>query len=372
MLVWQGVPLNLSRRTSRRTTLEGSVQTIAQGPVAALELIKNLGTNGGGFFNANGAHPYENPTPLTNFLEMLAIAVIPAVVPGRSSAAMVGRPRAGWLLLAVMVVLFVAGLVGLRPCRERRSTRGWPTLAVVGGNMEGKETRFGVGGSVLAAVVTSNGATGSYNSMHDSYHPLGVLVLLVNMLLGEVVFGGLGTGLYSLVMIALVAVFLGGLMVGRSPEYLGKTIRAYRGEAGRLLRPDHAAGRSAADGLGRRIDRGPGGPGHQRRRPRLHGDPLRLRLVHGQQRPEHGGAECQQRLLQPHDHPGHDGRAIRASPPWRWNWRAVSPARAARRKPSARCPAIPSLLESWCWERSCSSVLYPFSLFSPWGQSRNT
>ena len=220
-LVWQGVPLNLSAYIQAHTR-EGSVQTIAQGPVAVLELIKNLGTNGGGFYNANGAHPYENPTPFTNFVEMLAIAVIPAAFPvlfGR----MVGRPRAGWLLLALMVVLFVAGLV-ICDRAESAEPRRLADLAVVGGNMEGKETRFGVGGSVLAGVVTSNGATGSYNSMHGSYHPIGVLVLLVNMLLGECIFGGLGTGLYSLLMIALVAVFLGGLMVGRSPEYVGKTI----------------------------------------------------------------------------------------------------------------------------------------------------
>jgi K+-transporting ATPase ATPase A chain len=221
LLVWQGVPLNLAPYAEART-LEGQTQTIAQGPVAALEFIKNLGTNGGGFFNTNGAHPYANPTPLANFLGLLAIAVIPAALP-ITFGHMVRRPRAGWLLLAVMVVLFV---VGLAVC-DRNESAVPPRLAdlgVDGGNMEGKEQRFGVGDSVLAAVVTSNGATGSYNSMHDSYQPLGVLVPLVNMLLGEVVFGGLGAGLYSMVMVALVGVFMGGLMVGRTPEYLGKTI----------------------------------------------------------------------------------------------------------------------------------------------------
>jgi potassium-transporting ATPase potassium-binding subunit len=223
VLVWQGVPLNLAPYVQAQT-LEGQTQTIAQGPVAALEFIKNLGTNGGGFFNANGAHPYENPTPLTNFLALLAIAVVPAALP-ITFGHMVGRPRAGWLLLAVMVVLFVAGLVVCDVAEQGVPPR-LADLGVVGGNMEGKETRFGVGDSVLAAVVTSNGATGSYNSMHDSYQPLGVFVPLFNMLLGEVVFGGLGTGLYSMVMIALVGVFMGGLMVGRTPEYLGKTITA--------------------------------------------------------------------------------------------------------------------------------------------------
>ena len=221
VLVWQGVPVNLAHYTEAHT-LEGGIQTIAQGPVATLEFIKNLGTNGGGFFNANGAHPYENPTPLTNFLGLLAIAVLPAsltITFGR----MTGRPRAGWVLLAVMVVLFVGGLV-VCDFAEAAASPQLPGLHLSGGNMEGKEVRFGIGGSVLAAVVTSNGATGSYNSMHDSYQPMGVLVLLVNMLLGEVVFGGLGTGLHSMLVIALIAVFLGGLMVGRTPEYLGKRI----------------------------------------------------------------------------------------------------------------------------------------------------
>jgi len=223
VLIWQGVPINLAPYTEVHT-LEGGVQTIAQGPVAALEFIKNLGTNGGGFFNANGAHPYENPTPLANFLVLLAIAVLPAsltITFGR----MTGRRRAGRLLLAVMVGLFAGGLA-LCDFAESSTPPRLADLHVSGGNMEGKEVRFGIGGSVLAAVVTSNGATGSYNSMHGSYQPVGVLVPLVNMLLGEVVFGGLGTGLYSMVMIALVAVFLGGLMIGRTPEYLGKKITA--------------------------------------------------------------------------------------------------------------------------------------------------
>ena len=223
VLIWQGVPLNMAPYTEAHT-LEGGVQTIAQGPVAALEFIKNLGTNGGGFFNANGAHPYENPTPLANFLAMLAIAVLPAsltITFGR----MTGRLRAGWVLLAVMVVLFAGGLA-VCDFAEAAKPPQLASLHVSGGNMEGKEVRFGIEGSVLAAVVTSNGATGSYNSMHDSYQAAGVLVLLVNMLLGEVIFGGLGTGLYSMIMSALVAVFLGGLMIGRTPEYLGKKITA--------------------------------------------------------------------------------------------------------------------------------------------------
>jgi K+-transporting ATPase ATPase A chain len=221
ILMWQGVPLNMAPYTLV-PTLEGHTQTIAQGPVAALEFIKNLGTNGGGFFNANGAHPYANPTPLTNFLGMLAIAVLPAslmITLGR----MTQRPRAGWVLLMVMAALF---LVGLAVCdwAEAAPPQQLADLHIVGANMEGKEVRFGAGESVLTTIVTANASTGSYNSMLDSFQPGGVLAPLVSMLLGEVVFGGLGAGVYSIVMVALVGVFLGGLMVGRTPEYLGKKI----------------------------------------------------------------------------------------------------------------------------------------------------
>ncbi len=224
VLIWQGVPMNFSPYTVVKT-LEGGSQTIAQGPVAALEFIKNLGTNGGGFFNVNGAHPYENPTPFTNLLEMLAIAVLPAALTN-TFGRMVGSPRQGWMLFGVMVFLFVVGLA-LCSWAEQSSN---PALApYVGasqpmGNMEGKEVRFGVGGTVLTAVTTSNGATGSTNSMHDSFTPLGGLIPVVNMLLGEMIFGGLGTGIYSIIMVALVGLFLTGLMIGRTPEYLGKRI----------------------------------------------------------------------------------------------------------------------------------------------------
>jgi potassium-transporting ATPase potassium-binding subunit len=227
LLVWQGVPMNF-HPYSVVTTVEGAKQVIPQGPVAALEIIKNLGTNGGGFFNTNGAHPYENPTPLTNFLEMLAIVLLPAAFTN-TFGRMVGQPRQGWLLYGVMLLLFVCGLVFVHHFEQRE----FPPIGNVnslqgrlqsGGNMEGKEVRFGIGSSTLTAVVTSNTATGSNNSMDDSYTSLGGMVLLVNMLLGELVFGGLGTGLYSMVMAAAIAVFLAGLMVGRTPEYLGKKI----------------------------------------------------------------------------------------------------------------------------------------------------
>ena len=230
LLVWQGVPMNFHPYT-QVAGLEGARQTIAQGPVAALEIIKNLGTNGGGFFNANGAHPYENPTPVANFIEMLAIAVLPAAFT-YTYGLMVGRPRHGWLLYRVMVFLFVIGLLICGWAEQHgnpllaRSLNIHAGAAQAGGNMEGKEVRFGITSSVLTAVTTSNTATGSYNSMHDSYTPIGGMVPLVNMLLGEIVFGGLGTGLYSIIMIALVALFLAGLMIGRTPAFLGKKIRA--------------------------------------------------------------------------------------------------------------------------------------------------
>jgi K+-transporting ATPase ATPase A chain len=230
VLVWQGVPMNFHPYT-QVTTIEGARQTIAQGPVAALEIIKNLGTNGGGFFNANGAHPYENPTPLTNLIVMLAIAALPAAFTN-TFGRMIGNSRQGWTLYVVMTALFVMGLLlcgwseqkGNRVLARRAHVQASATANQPGGNMEGKEVRFGIAQSVLAAVVTSNGATGSYNSMHDSYTALGGAVLLVNILLGEIVYGGLGTGLYSMILIALLGLLLAGLMVGRTPEYLGKKI----------------------------------------------------------------------------------------------------------------------------------------------------
>jgi len=230
VLVWQGVPMNF-RSYTPLAMLGGGSQTIAQGPVAALEVIKNLGTNGGGFFNVNGAHPFENPTPFSNFFEMLLIAVLPAAFVN-TFGRMTGRLRESWILVWAMVFLFGCGLLACGWVEQR----GNPLVTTevnralnenqssASANMEGKEVRFGVGGSVLTAITTSNGATGSYNSMHDSFTPLGGGVPLGNMLLGEIVFGGLGTGLYSIILITLIALFLAGLMMGRTPEYLGKTI----------------------------------------------------------------------------------------------------------------------------------------------------
>jgi K+-transporting ATPase ATPase A chain len=227
LLVAEGVPMNF-HPYAIATSVQGTQQVIPQGPVAALEIIKNLGTNGGGFFNANGAHPYENPTPLTNFLEMLVIVLVPAALTN-TFGRMTGQPRQGWMLYSVMLVLFGAGLIFTHLAEQGGNPRFAHVdqqlgLFQAGGNMEGKEARFGIGGSVLTATVTSNTATGSYNSMHDSFTPLGGMVPLLNMLFGEMIFGGLGTGIYSILMIAVVAIFLTGLMVGRTPEYLGKKI----------------------------------------------------------------------------------------------------------------------------------------------------
>ena len=229
LLVWQGVPMNFHHYVVA-TTLEGTPQVIPQGPVAALEIIKNLGTNGGGFFNANGAHPYENPTPLHQ-LPGAAIDRSPACRLDehlwQNGAATV---RQGWLLYWVMLLLFVGGLAALHLSERRVNPllhgidSSGPVASVRRGNMEGKEVRFGIGGTALGGVVTSNAATGSANAADDSFTSLGGLVLLINLLLGEVIFGGLGTGIFSMIMTAAIAVFLAGLMIGRTPEYLGKHI----------------------------------------------------------------------------------------------------------------------------------------------------
>lgn len=208
-----------------------TTQTIAQGPVASQEAIKMLGTNGGGFFNANSAHPFENPTPLSNLLEMLSIFLLPAgltVALGQ----MVGSPKHGWAVLAAMIVLWFAGTVTCywaeaQPNPLLHDVDQHVSLLQAGGNMEGKEVRFGIANSALFATVTTDASCGAVNSMHDSFMPLGGLVPLANILLGEVVFGGVGAGLYGMLVFVVLAVFIAGLMVGRTPEYLGKKIEAY-------------------------------------------------------------------------------------------------------------------------------------------------
>jgi potassium-transporting ATPase potassium-binding subunit len=214
-------------------TLTTHTQTLPMGPIASQESIKELGTNGGGFFNANSAHPFENPTPLSNLLEMLAIIIIPAALT-YTFGRMVGDTRQGWAVLAAMAILFVS-LLTVAAWNEQRGNPLLPTLGVdqtatatqPGGNMEGKETRFGVAASALFATVTTATSCGAVNSMHDSFTPLGGFVPLFQMQLGEVVFGGVGTGLYSMLIFAIVGVFIAGLMIGRTPEYLGKKIEAF-------------------------------------------------------------------------------------------------------------------------------------------------
>ncbi len=230
-LVWQGVPDNFSPYANA-TTLEGAAQTIAEGPVASQEIIKELGTNGGGFMNANSAHPYENPTPLTNLIEMLAIFSIGAGLT-HTFGKMVGDRRQGWALFAVMSILFLAGAAPAIWAEQRGNPQfsaigvdQQASAAQSGGNMEGKEVRFGIAESAMWATVTTDTSCGAVNSMHDSYTPLGGLVPMVNMQLGEVIFGGVGSGLYGMIVMAVLAVFIAGLMVGRTPEYLGKKIEA--------------------------------------------------------------------------------------------------------------------------------------------------
>jgi K+-transporting ATPase ATPase A chain len=229
VFVSQGTIQNF-RPYQKVVTVEGGAQVIAQGPVASQEAIKMLGTNGGGFFNANSAHPYENPTPLANFLQMLCIFVIPAGLT-YTFGKMVRDTRQGWALFAAMSILFLAGVVitysaeqSGNPILSGLGVESQPTSTQPGGNMEGKEVRFGIASTSLFAVVTTDASCGAVNAMHDSFTPLGGMVPLVNMELGEVVFGGVGSGLYGMLMFAVLAVFIAGLMVGRTPEYLGKKI----------------------------------------------------------------------------------------------------------------------------------------------------
>jgi potassium-transporting ATPase potassium-binding subunit len=215
-------------KTATQTVTE---QVIAQGPVASQEVIKIFGTNGGGFFNVNSAHPFENPTPLTNFLQLVMIFAIPSGLT-YTLGRMTGSQRHGWAVWGAMAMLFVTGVV----CAYAAESKGNPLLHGVdqkvsatqpGGNMEGKEVRFGIANSALYATVTTDASCGAVNSMHDSFTPLGGMIPLINIMLGEVVFGGVGAGLYGIVVFVILSVFIAGLMVGRTPEYLGKKIEAY-------------------------------------------------------------------------------------------------------------------------------------------------
>jgi K+-transporting ATPase ATPase A chain len=222
-LVWQGIPQTLGAYVDA-TTLEGAKQTIAVGPVASQVAIKMLGTNGGGFFNANAAHPFENPTALSNFVQMISIFAIGAGLTN-TFGRMVGDQRQGWALLAAMGVLFLAGVI-VCYAAEAHGNDLLNALGLSGGNMEGKEVRFGIVGSALFAVVTTAASCGAINAMHDSLTAIGGMIPLINIQLGEIIVGGVGSGLYGMLLFVIISIFVAGLMVGRTPEYVGKKIEA--------------------------------------------------------------------------------------------------------------------------------------------------
>jgi K+-transporting ATPase ATPase A chain len=222
-LVWQGIPQTLGPYVDA-TTLEGAKQTIAVGPVASQVAIKMLGTNGGGFFNANAAHPFENPTALSNFVQMIAIFALGGALTNVFGR-MVGNQRQGWAVLAVMGVLFTAGVIACYAA-EAHGNDALNALGLTGGNMEGKEVRFGIVGSALFAVVTTAASCGAVNAMFDSFTALGGMIPLINIQLGEVIVGGVGSGMYGMLLFVIISIFVAGLMVGRTPEYVGKKIEA--------------------------------------------------------------------------------------------------------------------------------------------------
>ncbi len=244
-------------RTRWLHTLEHQTQTIAQGPVASQEAIKELGTNGGGFFNANSSHPFENPTPFSNFLEMFLIFLIGGgltVTLGR----MTGSPGHGWAVFACMAILFAAGFTVAywaesQPHPLLHGVDQHASGLQAGGNMEGKETRFGITNSALFATITTDASCGAINSWHDSFMPLGGMIPLLNIQLGEIIFGGVGSGLYGMLIFVVLSVFIAGLMVGRTPEYLGKKIEAYDVKMSMLyvlIFPLHDSGTDGGFGAG--------------------------------------------------------------------------------------------------------------------------
>jgi K+-transporting ATPase ATPase A chain len=222
-LVWQGIPQTLGPYLNA-TTLEGAKQTIAVGPVASQIAIKMLGTNGGGFFNANAAHPFENPTALSNFVQMISIFALGAALTNVFGR-MVGNQRQGWAILAVMGVLFIAGVL-VCYWAEAHGNDALNALGLTGGNMEGKEVRFGIIASSLFAVITTDASCGAVNAMHDSLTALGGMIPLINIQLGEIIVGGVGSGMYGMLLFVIISIFVAGLMVGRTPEYVGKKIEA--------------------------------------------------------------------------------------------------------------------------------------------------
>jgi K+-transporting ATPase ATPase A chain len=230
-LVWQGIPQNLGPYVEA-TTLEGGKQVIAQGPVASQIVIKMLGTNGGGFFNANAAHPYENPTAIANFVQMLLMICLGAALTNVFGR-MVGKQLQGWALFGAMAVLSIAGVITLysaeaagNPNFAAFGVNQAPSITQAGGNMEGKEVRFGIADTALFATLTTDASCGAVNGMHDSFTPIGGMVPMIDIALGEIIWGGVGSGLYGMLLFAIVAMFIAGLMVGRTPEYVGKKLES--------------------------------------------------------------------------------------------------------------------------------------------------
>ena len=317
-LVWQGMPQTLGPYVEA-TTLEGAKQTIAVGPVASQIAIKMLGTNGGGFFNANAAHPFENPTALSNFVQMISIFAIGAALTNVFGR-MVGNQRQGWAILAVMGVLFIAG-VTVAYWAEAHGNDAFTALGLTGGNMEGKEVRFGIVASALFAVITTAASCGAVNAMHDSFTALGGMIPLINIQLGEIIVGGVGAGLYGMLLFVILAIFVAGLMVGRTPEYVGKKIEAKEVKMAMLaililpLMYPRLDGGRRGDPVGGRLDGQPGTA-------RLHRGALCLHLADRQQRLGLRRPHRQHALLQYHrrrrdagrplldDHPGHGDRRL--------------------------------------------------------------
>jgi potassium-transporting ATPase potassium-binding subunit len=222
-LVWQGIPQTLGPYVDA-TTLEGAKQSIAVGPVASQIAIKMLGTNGGGFFNANASHPFENPTALSNYVQIISIFALGAALTNVFGR-MVGNQKQGWAVLAVMGVLFIAGVIACYAA-EAHGNDALNALGLTGGNMEGKEVRFGIVASALFAVITTAASCGAINAMHDSFTALGGMIPLINIQLGEIIVGGVGSGMYGMLLFVIISIFVAGLMVGRTPEYVGKKIEA--------------------------------------------------------------------------------------------------------------------------------------------------
>ena len=276
-LVWQGMPQTLGPYVDA-TTLEGAKQTIAVGPVASQVAIKMLGTNGGGFFNANAAHPFENPTALSNFLQIILIFALGASLTNVFGR-MVGNQRQGWAILAVMGVLFIAG-VTVCYWAEANGTTALNALGLTGGNMEGKEVRFGIVASALFAVITTAASCGAVNAMHDSFTALGGMIPLINIQLGEIIVGGVGAGMYGMLLFVILAIFVAGLMVGRTPEYVGKKIEAKEVKMAMLailILPLMILGWTAVAV----VNPPARAPARQCRTARLLGDALRLQLETG-------------------------------------------------------------------------------------------